>query len=107
MGYGGNNFWGSLVMSLRTEQNISQRQLASGAKVNRSTLRRIEEGSARGDIDTMERLLMYLGYELEAMTSASVEERAKMRAAQEHDPTAKSRLFASHLLNMSPDSLLK
>ena len=51
------NFWGNLVVSLRDEQGISQRQLASRAKVNRSTLRRIEEGTARGDIDIMERLL--------------------------------------------------
>ena len=66
------NFWGDLVLTLRKEQKISQRRLSVEAKVNRSTLRRIEEGPGRGDIETIERLLNYLGYELEALAAASI-----------------------------------
>ena len=64
-GNSGNNFWGNLIRSLREEQQISQRTLASAAKVNRSTLRRIEAGQTSGDIRIIERLLNRLGYELE------------------------------------------
>lgn len=94
------NFWGKLVLSLRCEQKVSQRQLSAGAKVNRSTLRRIEEGSG-GDIETIERLLDYLGYELDAMSRDSVQERTRRQAREAEDHNLKSRLAASHLLNIS------
>lgn len=61
------NFWGALIRQLRFEMRLSQRQLAVSARVNRSTLRRIEEGTARGDIHLIEALLEVLGYELEAL----------------------------------------
>lgn len=99
------NFWGNLILQLRTEQHISQRQLAAGAKVNRSTLRRIEEGRARGDIEIMEKLLNYLGYELEAMTQASLHERMKQRAIEANDPNQKSKLSAMQLLNLTAADL--
>lgn len=95
------NFWGNLVVSLRDEQGISQRQLASRAKVNRSTLRRIEEGTARGDIDIMERLLKYLGYELEAVTTMSKEALLKQRATLAADPNERNRLAVEHLLTLT------
>jgi transcriptional regulator with XRE-family HTH domain len=95
------NFWGDLVRQLREEQGISQRLLATGAKVNRSTLRRIEEGTARGDIDIVEKLLNYLGYELEAETAASRDELLKRRAAETADPSMRSRLAVSRLLGLS------
>lgn len=95
------NFWGDLVRQLREEQGISQRLLATGAKVNRSTLRRIEEGTARGDIDIVEKLLNYLGYELEAETAASRDELLKRRAQEAVDPSMRSRLAMSRLLGLS------
>ena len=95
------NFWGTLIRRLRDEQHISQRQLAARAKVNRSTLRRIEDGEARGDIDIIERLLNYLGYELEAMAKESVQMRLKKQAAVEHNKEARSKLAASRLLHMN------
>lgn len=61
------NFWGELIKSLREEQGISQRVLSEGASINRATLRRIEKGRTPGDIDMIERVLDYLGYDLEAM----------------------------------------
>jgi transcriptional regulator with XRE-family HTH domain len=94
------NFWGELVLSLRVEQKISQRQLSVGAHVNRSTLRRIEEGPG-GDIETIERLLDYLGYEMEAMSKASVVERLKRQAAETEDPGRKSKLAMARLLGMT------
>ncbi len=97
----GSNFWGNLIRQLREEQDISQRLLATGAKVNRSTLRRIEDGSARGDIDIIEKLLNYLGYELEAETSASRQELLKRRAQEAQDPHQRSKLAATRLLSMA------
>ena len=75
----GNNFWGNLIRSLREEQQISQRTLASAAKVNRSTLRRIESGQTSGDIRIMERLLNHLGYELEALEEVNAAQTQRMR----------------------------
>lgn len=61
------NFWGDLILQLRKEQGVSQRQLSAGAEVGRSTIRCIEKGQSKGDIYTVEKLLAYLGYELEAL----------------------------------------
>ncbi len=94
-------FWGDLVLSLRKEQKISQRRLSVGAKVNRSTLRRIEEGDGSGDIETIERLLQYMGYSLEAMTEESLVERTRRQAAETEDPNHKSKLAMQRLLNTS------
>jgi transcriptional regulator with XRE-family HTH domain len=96
----GGNFWGKLVIQLRDEQKLSQRQLSAGAKVNRSTLRRIEDGTARGDIEIMERLLNYMGYELEAMTEVSLAQRLKLRARQVDDPNQRSKLAVSRIMSM-------
>jgi Predicted transcriptional regulator with C-terminal CBS domains len=80
------NFWGELIRSLREEKGISQRVLAERARVNRSTLRRIEAGKTSGDIATMERVLDFLGYELEALDKEGqrisleeLQERQKLR----------------------------
>jgi transcriptional regulator with XRE-family HTH domain len=70
-----NNWWGDLIRDLRAEQRISQRQLSRLAQVNRSTLRRIEQGTARGEIAVLERLLSMLGYELEVLAKAGLAER--------------------------------
>lgn len=63
------NFWGNLIKQVREEHELSQRELASLAKVNRSTLRRLEDGQARGDIDVIEDILAALGYEVDAFLS--------------------------------------
>lgn len=93
------NFWGNLVLQLRAEQNVSQRQLASGAKVHRATLRRIEAGLARAEIDTMERILVYLGYELEAVSALTQTDRIRRRANEMHDPKERSALIKKALLS--------
>jgi hypothetical protein len=61
------------------------------AKVNRSTLRRIEDGTARGDIDLIERLLGVAGYELEAMHRDALLEQQRRREAEKADPVLRSR----------------
>jgi transcriptional regulator with XRE-family HTH domain len=94
-------FWGDLILSLRKEQKISQRRLSVGAKVNRSTLRRIEEGDGSGDIDTIERLLDYMGYQLEALSDLSQDERLKRQAKQTDDPNYKSKLAMQRLLGLN------
>ena len=58
------NFWSEDIRKLRLEKGLSQRQLAKLAKVNRTTLRNIEEGEGPIQIDVYERLLAALGYDL-------------------------------------------
>lgn len=93
------NFWGDLVLQLREEQNVSQRKLAAGAKVHRATLRRIEEGVARAEIDAMERILLFLGYELEAVSALTKTDRIRRRAQEIEDPKERSALIKKLLLS--------
>ena len=60
------NFWGDLVRKLRHERKIAQRTLAMGVRMNRSTIRNIEDGKNR-DIARIERVLEYFGYDLDAI----------------------------------------
>jgi transcriptional regulator with XRE-family HTH domain len=60
------NFWGGLVRKLRQERGIGQRALALGVRMNRSTIRNIEDGKNR-DILRIERVLAYFGHDLEAL----------------------------------------
>ena len=94
------NFWGPLIRELRTQQKISQRQLSEATRVNRATLRKIEAGTTPGDIDSMERLLHYLGYELDAVSKESVEEKDRRFQEIENDPDKRADLAASRLLTM-------
>jgi len=61
------NFWGDLIRSLRAERRVAQRTLATGVGMNRSTIRNIEDGKNR-DIVRIEAVLVYFGYELEALS---------------------------------------
>lgn len=92
------NFWGNLIAQLRSEQGISQRQLAAGVHVNRGTLRRIEDGSTTGDIETVEKVLNFLGYELDAMEAIPEADRLKKQAEMVADPGTQSRLSAARIL---------
>jgi DNA-binding XRE family transcriptional regulator len=60
--------WGPMVRGLRTEQHISQRELARLSQTNRSSLRRFERGVTDGSITYVQRLLYVLGYELDALS---------------------------------------
>ena len=62
-----NSFWGKLICDLCREQKVSNRQIALATGVNRGTLRNIREGKTTGSIDDIERLLAYLGHDLEAI----------------------------------------
>ncbi|MCO5157840.1 MAG: helix-turn-helix domain-containing protein [Aquamicrobium sp.] len=94
------NFWGNLIHKLRIEQGVSQRVLADRAQVNRNTLRRIEAGKTSAEIATMERILRYLGYELEVMEEVSRDERLRRQAAIETNPDRRSKLAMSRILTM-------
>lgn len=94
------SFWGGLITQLRVERQLSQRKLADEAHVNRSTLRRIEEGRARGDIDTIERLLSRMGYELEAMEQSTIERMKQAEAEDAIDPDKVSHAALARLLRM-------
>lgn len=98
-----NNFWGELVKTVRQEMGLSQRALAEGAKVSRNVIRNIEEGRSPGFIDTVEDLLAYMGYELDAMDKWTPEERAekiqqfaeaKGRPRRKYTPPKLERLLA-------------
>ena len=73
------NFWGDLVRKLRTEHRIAQRTLAAGVGMNRSTIRNIEDGKNR-DIVRIEAVLVYFGYDLEALCQANPNKRGKADA---------------------------
>lgn len=59
--------WAKLLKDLRVECGVSQRRLAADARINRSTLSRIETGEAEAGVVDMERILDVLGYELDVM----------------------------------------
>lgn len=59
--------WGKLIRDLRAEQGLSKRKLALESGVNRSTLRRLEDGKTTGPINVIEDILAVLGYELDAI----------------------------------------
>ena len=99
----GIDFWGDLIKELREEQGLTQRQLATRAGVNRTTLRRIESKRARGDIDVIETLLDFLGYELEAIHRDAVEEIRKRMAEAADDPLQRSRVAATKLIGLQPN----
>jgi transcriptional regulator with XRE-family HTH domain len=99
-GNGRANFWGELILELRTERRLSQRQLSVEAQVNRSTLRRIEDGRARCDIDLIESLLRVLGYEIEAIQQEALRRQEMIRTAVAADPRVISRKAANRLLQM-------
>jgi transcriptional regulator with XRE-family HTH domain len=96
------NFWGQLIYQLRTERDMSQRELAATAKVNRSTLRRIEEGSSSGDIAMIESILAVLGHELEAMAQLTGNaSRVKLMTGPPPLPLDRSKLAAHRLAGLS------
>ncbi|MBY0559992.1 helix-turn-helix transcriptional regulator [Hyphomicrobium sp.] len=95
------NFWGQLVKKLREEQGVSQRVLASRTEVGRSALRRLEAGGAPGTIDVIERLLDYLGYELEAIKREDHATALKDQAQAEADTKRRSRIALNRILAIS------
>jgi transcriptional regulator with XRE-family HTH domain len=58
-------FWGSEIKRMRQEQNLSQRQLARLAEVDRASLMRFEHGRSPGTLALVEKLAAVLGYELD------------------------------------------
>lgn len=94
------NFWGDLILQLRQEQGVSQRQLSAGSLVGRSTIRCIEKGQSKGDIYTIERLLQYLGYELDAIPSESKQSVLRRQASDIQDPNLRSKMAAKRLLSL-------
>lgn len=95
------NFWGGLILQLRQEQGVSQRQLSTGSTVGRSTIRCIEKGLSKGDIYTIEKLLLYLGYELDAIPSESESSGVRRQERDIEDPTVRSRIAAKRLLGLT------
>lgn len=63
------NFWGELVRSIRTESGVSLRRLSALTDIPRAKIARIEDGGTPADIRMVEKMLVVMGYELEALRS--------------------------------------
>lgn len=64
----GREYWAGLIRELIAEQGVSYRQLCRDTGVNRATLRRwVRLGTSQMPITTLETLLAYLGYDLDAI----------------------------------------
>jgi transcriptional regulator with XRE-family HTH domain len=96
------NFWSKDIRELRLEKGLSQRELAKLAKVNRTTLRSIEEGKGPIQIDIYERLLAALGYELMPIKREVSLEELRRQASIETDPKRRSQLAMQILLRLAP-----
>lgn len=67
----GREYWAGLIRELIAENGVSYRQLCRDTGVNRATLRRwLRLGTSQMPITTLETLLAYLGYELDAIRRA-------------------------------------
>jgi transcriptional regulator with XRE-family HTH domain len=95
------NFWGRQILDLRRQQGISERRLAAAARVPRDTLRRIQAGKSECAIETIERLVDCLGYELEALPKQT----SIKRPLADIYPNGRSPVAAARLLSLSPDDL--
>jgi transcriptional regulator with XRE-family HTH domain len=69
--------------------------LAERCQVNRSTLRRVEAGKTSGDIAMIEKVLHFLGYELDAIQA---EAKKALIGELERDPFKRSQLAAQRVL---------
>ena len=92
------SFWGQLIKSLRETQGISQRKLAAHASINRAALRKLERGDPGVAIELVEKVLMELGYELDAITVESKQEVRNRHNAIFTDPASRSKLAVERLL---------
>ncbi|MBS7812402.1 helix-turn-helix domain-containing protein [Roseococcus pinisoli] len=59
--------WGACLREMRVNAGLSQRQLASITSIDRAIIRRIEAGTAPGNIDVIEKIAFCLGFEFDLM----------------------------------------
>lgn len=78
-----------LVRSLRQRGGITQEQLAIRAGTTKTAISRLERGHVSPTVDTLERLLRCMGYELElrAIPMASHADETQLAAMAELTPT--------------------
>ncbi len=62
--------WGKIFRDIRVSKGLSQRELAELADVNRSSLRRFEDGLTSGNMEMLEGIAFVLGCEFELMDRA-------------------------------------
>jgi len=97
----GSNFWGQLIKLLREEKGLSLRSLAREVDINRITLRRMEQGQARCDIATLERLLGFFGYEVEAIQKIYSDKELGHPSLEAIESDRRSRLAAVKILTLN------
>lgn len=91
--------YGGLLRRARRHADLSQRELAARAKVDRSVISRIEAGRQHPEMYTMERLLAATGYVLQAVSEdgAHVIDSAATWADQDATRDGAFRRFPAHL----------
>lgn len=94
------NFWGNLVRTLREEQSVSQRVLSARTGVCRTALRRLEISGQSADIAMVERLLYYLGYELDAVQRDSSTNVLTDQIIAETDKKQRARISSRRLMSI-------
>jgi len=94
------NFWGNLVRTLREEQSVSQRVLSARTGVGRTALRRLEISGESADIAMVEKLLHYLGYELDAVQRDSSTNVLADQIAAETDKKQRARISSKRLMSI-------
>ena len=60
-------FWCSLIVTLRHESGMSQRQVAALTGIPRNTVRNIETDESSPHVHNLERILAVFGLELDAL----------------------------------------
>ncbi len=85
---------------MRLKKGMSQRELAKLAKVNRTTLRKIEDGTCPIPFDIAIRLAYALGYECVIHRRESSLKELRRQAATETDPDRRSKIAAEILLRL-------
>ena len=101
------NSWGSLIKALRVERGYTQRTLSTQAKVNRNTLRRIEGGETKGEVEVLERILRHLGYELEALECSNRSIHVHEAEGLALNPERRAALARHRVLSLPPALLLQ
>lgn len=59
--------WGAIIREIRESQGISQRDLCARTGVGRTALRQLEMGLGLCSVEYLEKLLDFLGYDLDAL----------------------------------------
>lgn len=78
--------WGAIIREIRESQGLSQRELCARTGICRNALRRLETGGDFFSIESLEKLLDFLGYDLDAIPRADFKPTELSKAVPEAEP---------------------